>query len=91
MQQIGVYFKKFEGLGRDEQVVKNNLIQAIIEVVDGCSVGDIDVKNIKIKKDKIEVCIYGPLKNEISLYKNKIQILFEKKNADKNIKNKKII
>jgi hypothetical protein len=93
MEQISVYFKKFSGIGEDEHKTKKNLLEAIVETIEGVSEDEIGDKKIIIKKDTIEIKIVGPLKNEIVLHKNEIQKLFDQKNKNRILKNinKKII
>ncbi len=76
MEQIAVYFKKFEGLGASERETKKILLDAISSVL-GQDVSDvIGFDKIEINKDKIRLKITGPIKNEISMHKNKIEKIF---------------
>lgn len=77
MEQIGVYFKKFEGLGNSEREIKKCLLRAILSVL-GQDVSDIvGLDMIEINNDKIKLKVIGPVRNEIALNKNKIEEVFK--------------
>ena len=78
MEQISVYFKKFEGLGNSEREIKKCLLEAILSVL-GQDVSDIiGMDKIEINNDKIKLKITGPVRNEISMNKVKIEEIFKK-------------
>jgi hypothetical protein len=91
MEQISIYFKKFEGLGIREASFKKSLTEAVLSVLGGDVDYDAIYSKIKIEREKIRIGVIGPLKNEILLNRKKIQEKFEFILGTKNQTNQKEI